>query len=211
MQKRFVSEKEIEASKLVAQSATDALWHKVRHGGTDSSDGLNSETGASIIDTRPLHERLAENQAKTAAKREEEFLASAFQAPRIYSDEEYQFLVEKEQEQRIKEKQLEQEVNQFNSIASEKRTIYHSETDSTLKLISKRKKSQDTPLFARSIPSHSGASPSSPPTSKKRPPTDAVEDIFPDLIDQKKHKSVVDEEAEEEAGSLAALVGYASD
>eukprot|EP01122_Echinamoeba_exundans_P010064 TRINITY_DN366_c0_g1_i1.p1 TRINITY_DN366_c0_g1~~TRINITY_DN366_c0_g1_i1.p1 ORF type:complete len:197 (-),score=48.82 TRINITY_DN366_c0_g1_i1:261-851(-) len=191
-----------EANRKAAQSATDALWDKVRHSDSSSHD-VNAAESSSALDTRPLHERLAENQAKAASQREEQFLSSVFQAPRIYSDEEFQFLADQQHRQRLKEKQLEQEVDQFNAIAQEIKSTSALETDSTLKLIAKRKKAQEsTSLF--------GKQSTSPPPNKKRPSSDAIEDIAPDLIHVKKVKSVEDESVEE-VGSLASLIGYTDD
>jgi hypothetical protein len=193
----FIVAAAAEATRKAAQSATDALWDKVRH--TDSSSHEGNASDSSALDSRPLHERLAENEAKAASQREEQFLSSVFQAPRIYSDEEFQFLADQQHQQRLKEKQLEQEVDQFNSIATEKRSSSSLETESTLKLIAKRKKTaESSSLFGKQT--------TSPPT-KKRPPADTIEEIAPDLTHPKKSKSVENEDVEE-SESLAALIGY---
>lgn len=194
MQKRFVSEKDLEAEaqRKAQQSSAAALWSKVRAG----SDEMTHDT--TPLDLRPLHERLKENQEKALAQREELLHDTVFQAPRVYNDEEMRFLAEQEASQRIKELEIQQQLSEFDALAEQHRQLAKSsESESTLKILTaKRSASSPSSMFQKT-------------TSKKRRHT-AIDDSDgsvkkPKLHDSSNSDNHGEDNAEE---SLAALIGY---
>lgn len=144
-------------------------------------------------DGKPLHEKLKENEAKAAALRDEQFQAAAFQAPRVYNDDELRFLSEQDEQRRQKERRQKAEVEEFADLAEQRRTTGHSESEQTLKLIGKRKKNEDKSLFM---------------TKKRRAETDLAS--TPDGVAEKRRKPSDEGENEDtcDPNPLAALIGY---
>lgn len=184
-----------EAQRKVQQTTTEALWDKVRAG----SDEINNDP--TTLDSRPLHEKLKENQEKAAALREEQLHGAVFQAPRVYNDEEMRFLADQEASQRMKELEIQQQLSEFDALAEQHRQHNKiSESESTLKIITSKRtaSSSSISMFRNSAP-------------KKRINPDADHDGLgtPTKKAKAQESSCDDETADaSDNSSLASLIGY---
>jgi hypothetical protein len=126
---------------------------------------MGEEETGDPLDTRPLFEKLKENQEKADAQRAAMIHQAAFSGPKRLDDDEVLFLIEQDQRQREAENKFESEVAQFKEQVNS--VVVKPETSSILTLI-KHQKQAKSPPAKRAVSLAAVPIAAAPSSNKKR-------------------------------------------